>query len=207
MRPWRAGSAVVSLLLMAIAGGVIAPAVNSHELPANRATLVLRDERHVSLSLYIDYVEALHASLAPERPMPAFLAQFSAMKPVELQAHLLRTQQQWIRQIELSAVDPGRTPAGRAMTPVSWRNWVWPDAARVQRLLQERLMQGLVAPAGHVHDEPLEIRAESTAMRAVSEARLSLPKAFGRVLVVWYRPRQLWVDPGTVSGAIRFSPD
>ncbi|MEI6546799.1 MAG: hypothetical protein WCN85_07265 [Burkholderiales bacterium] len=207
MRPWHAGSAVVSLLLMAFASGAIAPAVNAHELQANRATLVLRDERHLSLSLFIDYVEALHASLAPDRPMQAFLAQFSAMKPAELQTHLLRTQQQWIRQIELSVVDPGRTPAGRPMLPLALRNWIWPDAPRVQRLLQERLMQELVAPAGHGHDEPMEIRAESTALRAVSEARLSLPKAFGRVLIVWYRPRQFWVDPGTVSGVIRFTHD
>jgi hypothetical protein len=208
MRPWRAGRAVVSLQLMAIASGAIAPAVNAHELQANRATLVLRDERHLSLSLYIDYAEALHASLAPDRPMPAFLAQLSAMKPAELQAHLLRTQQQWTRQIALSVVDPGSSPAGRPMVPLALRNWVWPDAARVQRLLQERLMQGVVAPAaGHGHDAPIEIRAESTALRALSEARLSLPKDFGRVLIVWYRPRQLWVEPGTESGAIRFSPD
>ena len=207
MRRWRAGSGVAPLLLMAIVGGAIAPVVKAHELPVNRATLVLRDERHVSLSLFIDYVEALHASLAPERPMPAFLAEMSAIKPAELQTRLLRTQQQWTRQIALSAVDPGRASAGRALTPLSLRNWVWPDAARVQRLLQERLMQGLVAPAGHGHDEPMEIRAESTALRSVSEARLTLPKAFGRVLVVWYRPRQVWVDPGMVSGPLRFSPD
>ena len=204
MRPGRAGSAVVSLLLMVIAGGAIAPAVNAHELQANRATLVLRDERHLSLSLFVDYVEALHASLAPDRPMPAFLVQFSAMKPAELQTHLQRVQQQWTQQIELRALESGRAPAGQ--TNLLLRNWVWPDAARVQRLLQERMMQTLVAPSGHRHEEPTEIRADSSPTRAVNAVRLTLPRAFGRVLVVSYRPRQLWVDPGAASAAIR-SPE
>lgn len=202
MRRWRAGRAVVSLLLMAIASGAIAPTASAHELQVNRATLVLRDERHLSLSLYIDYVEALHASLAPERPKEAFLAQFSAMKPAELQAHLQRVQQQWTQQIELRALDSGRAPAGQ--TNLLLRNWVWPDAARVQRLLQERMMQTLVAPGGHLHEEPTEIRAESSPTRAVNAVRLTLPRALGRVLVVSYRPRQLWVDPGAASAAIRF---
>jgi len=193
------------MLLSAMVGSAIAPTVNAHELQANRATLVLRDERHISLSLFIDYVDALHESLAPDRPMQAFLAQSSAMTPADWQALLVRTQLQWSRQIELSAIEPGRAPAGRSMTPLPLRNWVWPDAPRVQRLLQERLMQGLVVPAGHVHQEPVEIRAEATAPRSVSEARLTLSKDFGRVLVVWYRPRQIWVDPGVASGAIRFS--
>ena len=207
MRPWRASQALVLVLLTAIVGIATAPTLNAHELQANRATLVLRDERHISLSLFIDYVDALHESLAPDQPMQAFLAQFSAMKPADWQTLLVRTQQQWSRQIELRAVDPGRVPAGRPMTPLPLRNGVWPDAPRVQRLLQERLMQGLVAPAGHVHQEPVEIRAEATAPRSVSEVRLTLPKDFGRVLVVWYRPRQVWVDPGVASGAIRFPVD
>mgnify|MGYP006949118131 CR=1 FL=1 len=99
------------MLLMAMVGSAIAPMANAHELQANRATLVLRDERHLSLSLFIDYVDALHRSLAPDRPRQAFLAQFSAMKPADWQTLLLRTQQQWSRQVELRAVDPGRAPA------------------------------------------------------------------------------------------------
>ena len=62
----------------------------AHELEDNRATLVLRDDNHVTLTLFINYVDALHAALAPGQPLPAFLLVYSAMKPADFRAALDR---------------------------------------------------------------------------------------------------------------------
>src|SRR5579871_2475662 len=72
--------------------GLLAPRAAGHELQENRATLVLRERGHVSVTLYIAYTEALYQALAPQRPYAAFLLVYSAMKPEDLQKELLRAQ-------------------------------------------------------------------------------------------------------------------
>lgn len=44
-------------------------AAAAHELPANRVTLVLRDDNHLSLTCFIDYTTALHRALVPQRAL------------------------------------------------------------------------------------------------------------------------------------------
>ena len=183
---------VLALLLCSPAG--------AHELADNRATLVLRDGRHLTMTLYIAWAEALHAALAPKRPPAEFLAIYSAMKPEDLQKQLSRAQAGFQAATRLYLAEGPE---------LSLSNWVWPDAKQVQDLLRQRMMQAMVDPGnggsgGHSHEEPVEIRADAVAPREITSVRVRVPEEFRNVLVVAYRPSQLWVEPRTLSPAIRF---
>ncbi len=174
---------------------LLAGACMAHELEENRATLVLRDKTHVSVTLYVALADPLRLVLAPQQPLPEFLAVYSAMNPAELQKQLVRAQSRFQPKVKLSLPAGGEIPL---------TNWVWPDARKVQALFQQRIMQAVVNPAGHSHEDPLEIHAEVVATVEITSVRVQFPEEFGKVLVVAYRPTQIWVEPKMVSPVIRF---
>lgn len=174
---------------------LLAGACMAHELEENRATLVLRDKTHVSVTLYVALADALRLALAPQKPLPEFLAVYSAMRPEDLQEQLVRAQSRFQSRVRLFLPAGGEVPL---------TNWVWPDARKVQALFQQRIMQAVVDPAGHSHEDPLEIHAEVVTPVEITSVRVQFPEEFGKVLVVGYRPTQIWVEPKTVSPAIRF---
>jgi hypothetical protein len=176
-------------LLLAAAGS---PA---HDLQDNRATLVLRDGNHLSVSLYLAYADALHAALAPQRPVDEFLVAYSAMKPELMRKELLRAQAKFQSATRLYLA------SGREL---ALTNWIWPDAGQVQAMLQRRIMQAMVDPAGHAHEEPLEVHADANSPEEITAVRVQFPEEFQKVLVVSYRPKQQWVEPKSWSPAIRF---
>jgi hypothetical protein len=169
---------------------LLSAGAGAHELQDNRATLVLRDNTHLSITLYIAYGDALHLALAPQRPLQEFLVMYSAMKPELLQKELLRAQAQF------QYLSMGRE------LPVT--NWVWPDAKQVQSLLQRRIMAAMVDPAGHAHEEPVEIHADANSQQEILTVRAQFPEAFARVLLVAFRPSQLWVEPKSLSSPVKF---
>lgn len=170
-------------------------AASAHELQENRVTLVLRDHSHLSVTLYLGYGDALRLALAPQRPAQEFLVVYSAMRPDLLQKELQRAQAKFQASTHLY-LSMGRE--------VPLTNWIWPDAKQVQAVLQQRIMQALVDPNGHAHEEPLEIRAEAHAGAEILTARIQFPEEFQKVLVVAYQPTQLWVEPKSLSAPIRF---
>ena len=174
---------------------LLAASASAHELQANRLTLVLRDRNHLSLTFLIDYTDALHRALSPRRSFDEFVLVYSAMRPEDLKAELLRAQAKLQRSTQL-ALATGK--------PVAIANWRWPDAERVQAVLRERAMQAVVAPGDHAHAVPFEIRAEAMSTDDISSSTIRLPEEFQRVLVVSYRPSQRWVEPGARSSEIRF---
>lgn len=181
---------LVGLLLWLMAATVFA-----HELQANRLTLVLRDRNHLSMTFFIGYTDALHRALAPRRTFREFALVYSAMKPQELEKELLRAQAKFQNDTRLTL------SAGKQ---ANITNWKWPDAARVQVLLQESVMQSVVAPSDHSHEAPVDIHAEVIAPQNISSVTIRLPEEFQRVLVVSYRPSQVWVESNTPSPAIKF---
>lgn len=180
------------LMLWALATSAVA-----HELSSNRATLVLRDRQHLSLTFFVDYTIVLHQVLAPKRSMQEFVLIYSAMKPQEFQTQLLAAQG------KLQSSTGVAFASGKA---ASLTGWVWPQAAAVQNLLQQRAMQLVVAPADHSHTVQTEIRAETQSANPndLSTLTLQLPREYQQVLVVSYQPRQVFVKPGMPSPAIRF---
>ena len=178
-----------------LALALLTGSASAHELQDNRATLVLRDKTHVSVTLFIAYTEALHVALAPQRPYAAFLVVYSSMKPEELQKTLQRAHAKFQAATKLQLTPGGET----AIT-----NWVWPDAKQVQNLLQQRVMQAMVDPNSHSHEAPSEIHADANAKQEVIAAKIQFPEEFRKVLVVAFRPTQLWVEPRSFSAEIKF---
>jgi hypothetical protein len=179
-------------LLWALATSAVA-----HELQNNRATLVLRDRQHLSLTLFVDYPKVLHQVLAPHSTVHQFMLMHSAMKPQEFQAQLLAAQHKLQGGVSITMRN-GKT--------VALMQWIWPDAASVHKLLQQRAMQAVVAPNEHAHVVPMEIRAEATSRNTsdLKTVTLQLPAALQQVVVVSYQPQQVWLKPDTPSPVIRF---
>ena len=176
-------------------------AAHAHEMTENRATLVLRDSTHVSMTLFIDYPEALHRALSPKQKFQEFVLAFSAMNPEVFSVAIGKAQALFQAQIQVL------NAAGK---PASGDQWRWPEPIRVQAMLREHAMQMLVAAGEHAHDAPLEIRAEfslpkpDTSSGHSPSVRVTFPAAFRRVLVVSYRPNQVWVN---ATGAEGVSPE
>jgi hypothetical protein len=169
----------------------------AHELQENRATLVLRDKTHISVTLYIAYSDALHPALMPQRPFASFLLIYSAMKPEEMQKELFRAQAKFQASTRMYlSPGPGKE--------IPFTNWVWPDVKQVQTMLQQRIMAAMVDPNGHSHETPIEIRADANAPHEIGAITVKFPEEFQKVLVVSYRPNQVWVDSKTLSPEIKF---
>ena len=166
-----------------------------HELTDNRATLVLRDNTHIAVTLYLNYLDALHRALAPSRTPQEFALSFAAMPLAQLQVALSQAHGRFAAATRLAHAGGG----GIALS-----NWGWPDAARVQAMLRAQAMQTVVAPDAHVHEQPTEIRAEAIASAPINAVTLRFPQEFQRVLVVSYKPNQVWVDPTSTSPRIIF---
>lgn len=177
------------------ATGWAGPPVQAHELQANRLTLVLRDGLHLQLTLQLVFLDALHQSLAPQQPLQAFVLQHAAWSREALSVVLSRTYSLWVQGMRLQ-------PEGQA--DLRMGRWNWPSAERVSALLQSRAMQLLADPGTHAHPEPVEVRSEAVASKDITGLQVTMPSAFGRVLVVSYRPRQIWVAPGETSAPLVF---
>jgi hypothetical protein len=167
----------------------------AHELQDNRATLVLRDRTHLSVTVYISYSEVLHKALAPQRPFQEFLLTYSAMDVELLEKELRRAQARFQIATRLRLFPDGETEL---------TNWIWPDVEQVQSLLQQRVMQAVVDANGHFHEAPMEVHADANAGADISGVQVQFPEEFGRVLVVAYRPNQVWVERKSLSPVIRF---
>ena len=173
-----------------------APVAKAHDLDENRATLVLRDRTHLSVTLYLNYAQALHRALLPHREYGAFLLMYSSMKPDDLEKELQRAQAKFELETRMT---PSGTPARQ---PVPLMAWTWPRITQVQTMLQRQAMQAIVD--GHVHEPPTEIHAHAVSPQEVTAITIRFPAEFERVLVVFYRPNQVWVDPRSPSPAIKF---
>ena len=174
---------------------LVAQRSSAHELAENRATMVLRDQNHVAITLYLNYSDVLHRTLAAEQSFAEFVLAFSALSPEQFAAQLNKAQTRLQSQIKVLP---------RPATEASMRRWVWPAATRVQALLRDRAMQMLVAPNDHAHEAPLEVRVELQTTGRVSAVSAVFPPEFRRVLVISYRPKQTWAEPGDAATEIVF---
>ena len=184
--------------LKLIAGcGLMALALcaGAHELQDNRATLVQRDTRHVSLQLYVSLPDVMHQVLAPKRPFPEFVMAMAAVAPPEFAAAALTVQKK-VEQ-EMRVVDD----KGTAMM---LSNWAWPAPTQLQAALRERAMELAVAPADHSHTVPLEVRAELRASTPIKALQVQFPAALKKVMLVYYRPKQVWAGSGKPSPLLTF---
>jgi hypothetical protein len=188
---------VARILLLWVATFLSITPASCHELAENRVTVVLRDDTHVSLTFYVDYPEVLWAVLAPKNSQREFLLAYSAMKPEDFQKQMLRAQS------KLQAETRATLNGGKTATITGW---VWPDAARIQALIQQEVMASMVGTNAnaHTHEAPAEIRANITCGKPIKDANIQFAEAFGKMLLVSYRPKQIWVAPKQAPALIRF---
>jgi hypothetical protein len=179
------------LVLFLLAVALACPA---HELVDNRATLVLRDRNHLSLAVYLSYPEALHQALLPQREFAAFLLIYSSMDSGKFEKELARAQKSFQAQLRVFLPEKEVVLSG----------WSWPDAKTVQEILRQRVMRAMVDPNVHAHEPQIEVRAEAVAAQEIAGARVQFPAEWQRVLLVWYRPSQQWVEGRSMSPVLRF---
>jgi hypothetical protein len=186
--------ALARTLLTLAACAVLSCAASAHELTDNRATLVLRDRTHLSLTLFVRYTEAVRRALAPRASYGDFVLALSAMSPADFEKQLRRAHDKLQSGVRVT-LDGGREAI------VS--NWHWPDPGRAQKLFQQEVMEATLGD-GHRHAEPVEIRADIASTTAITSASVRFGAAFGNVLLVWYQPRQTWVAADQASPNARF---
>jgi hypothetical protein len=181
--------------LALVATLVLAPVTAAHELAENRATLVMRDRGHLSLTMYVRYTEAVHGAVAPATNYWQYLVAVSSLPPADFEKQMRRAHE---------ALQAGTRLYLDGKAPSGFTNWVWPEPATAQRLFQQRLMDATVGGGAHHHEEPIEVHADGVLASDVPNVRVMFSGALGKVLVVWYRPRQAWVDAGERSRPINF---
>lgn len=175
--------------------GMASRAIEGHELEADRMTLILRDQSHLSISLYINYTEALARQLQPGNTEESFILEYAAMAPEAFARAIGNAQKTISEGLVLSQ------PGGWRIT---LNHWQWPDTQRLHDQLQEKAMQLLVDPGHHEHMPVQEIHAEGFANKTLDTVSVQLPPSLPRVLVVSYKPSQNWVMAGQKSPEIRF---
>lgn len=183
-----------ALLLAALAAAPKSPS-RRHEFPDNRATLVLRDGTHLSITLYLNYVDVLHRTLAPKQSLGEFLVMFSALKPAALRQQMEKAE------AALSAATHVTLEGGRELPIAEWK---WPPPFEVQSLIQQAAMRAVVAPNDHVNEPQAEIKAEAVSARPIGGLTVRFHPALLRVLVVSYKPNQVWVEPSAPPPRIIF---
>lgn len=178
------------LFCAALSGNAVA-----HELQENRATLVLREGRHITLTLWVGYSDMLHRAMGAPSPKAKFLTQHAAMPASAFEKALAGTHRTLQDHIQIRQKDGQLIPI---------QGCHWPAAANVQAQLRERLMQSMVAATPRDHEEPLQVQCELQAGQSVRAVSVGFPVALGRVLVVAYQPRQRWVEGGSKGEILGF---
>jgi len=182
-------------LVLALALACVSQGVWPHELVENKVTLVLRDERHVSLSFFIRLPQAMHLALEPHTPYTPWVLRYAAATSAQCQALLSRAQA--VLQPDVRVQVPGQ----KDLRLSAWR---WPSPAQLQAVFQQITMQTLTGDPDGAHEPLSEFSAEATADAPIRSLNVSMPEAFGRVLLVSYQPRQAWANPRQPLTRIEF---
>ena len=128
------------------------------------------------------------------------------MPPAEFQKALLKAQAKFSAGTQLRLLSKNK-PAAQA-TPLALTlaltHWQWPDAKSAQALLQQRAMHTLVGAGEHPMEVPFEIRAEAASKEAITSLEVRLPEEMGKVLVVSYRPQQVWFEPSRAGVLVKW---
>ncbi|TXI90091.1 MAG: hypothetical protein E6Q34_09550 [Burkholderiaceae bacterium] len=162
----------------------------AHDLEANRASVVLRDNSHLSLSLRIDYVRFLQQSFAPKATQAQALLELASMSERDFEAVYQKAQRVLMEQTILTI--------GTAKT-LQLNHWRHPKAQQIQQSIRELSAQLIVAPSEHIHSEFFEVLADTYNTEDISECSLKLPSSLGNVLVVHYRAQQQWNEQTAVK--------
>ena len=174
---------------------LVAATTASHELNENRASLVLRQERLVSVTFYLNIGVVLLKTLNPEQNLFEHTARLSTMGENEFAKQYARAKNLLETSVRFKT-DGDQT--------IRATHWQWPDAHKVQQHLRQWTMQATVATDQHTHENPLEVSLQLQSEQEIRALVLELPAALRPMTVVSSRPKQSRIDPATLRARITF---
>jgi hypothetical protein len=184
------------LLVGFLAGWVAGPLPGAaHEVESYRISVVLRDQNHVSITLYIVYLVAMFRALGTDVSFSEFILAHASMNQDDLGRDLSRAQALLEKELQL-VLPKGQT--------VGFTNWKWPDPLKTQADMRQLVMAAMIPGGDHMHAAIAEVTAEAQTSVAITKVKLHLPAALLPSLLVFYRANQIWVDRNAPVQELRF---
>ena len=166
----------------------------AHELQEHKLQMVLRDDRHLTLSLWLDIPNAMHKTLEPSLTSAAFALKYSAMPLSLFEKAWGQCISVWREQWQL------KNSAGTAISSPVWR---WPDGAVLQNQIKLQMMANVTGTA-HAHAELTVIAGEVVSNSILQSARLKMPTSWKPLMVVSYKPLQQWTPSSEKTVLLKF---
>ncbi len=178
-------------LPLAVLGACAVPS-GAHDLPENRLRLVLREDNHIAATYFVNYTELMHRAFAPGKTYQEFAVQFASMDAAQFEPML--------RQLDRQLGAETTVEVGGAV--LHGTAGAFPSTAASQALIRKHVMGALTG--SQFHEEPTEIDFDVIAPVKVASVQVRMPSVLGRVMVISYRPSQVFVEEGTASKGIEF---
>jgi len=167
----------------------------SHELQENRASLVLRNERQISVTFYLNLTELLHKTLMPKQDRFEHTAKLAAMNEADFSK-----QYGDVKKLIESSVLFNAAPGKK----INVREWQWPEPKVAQKNIRELTMQSVVSSGQHFHENPIEVRLQIQSDKSIDPLMLELPVSMKPMTLVASRPKQTRFDLSAKKITINF---
>ena len=167
----------------------------AHDVVTNRLSLVQREPNHVSLTLVIDYVQAMQAIAAPKASLKEFVIACAGMGDGPLQRTLGQAQVSLEQGLVL------RDTQHRSLRVSALH---WPSLAEARKLLQQAAMASIAMASDKPEPVALELQADVTSTQTIDGIEIQLPAALSDLIIVSYKPIQTRVDGLTHKATVRF---
>jgi len=167
----------------------------SHELQENRASLVLRNERQISVTFYLNLTELLHKTLMPKQDRFEHTAKLAAMNEADFSK-----QYGDLKKLIESSVLFNAAPGKK----INVREWQWPEPKVAQKNIRELTMQSVVSSGQHFHENPIEVRLQIQSDESIDPLMLELPVSMKPMTLVASRPKQTRFDLSAKKITINF---
>jgi hypothetical protein len=173
---------------------LVCACVQAHELQEHKLQMVLRDDRHLIMSLWLDIPNAMRKTLEPSLSSAAFEMKYSAMPLPLFEKAWGQCISAWREQWQL------KNSAGGAVSSPVWR---WPDGAALQNQIKLQMMANVTGTA-HAHAESTVIAGEVVSNSMLQSARLQMPMSWKPMMVVSYKPSQQWTPSSEKPVLLKF---
>jgi hypothetical protein len=169
--------------------------VYSHELQENRAALVLRNDRLITVTFYLNLSEVLHKTLMPMGDPIELTTRLAVMSDAEFAGQFNVVKKKIQSGVVFKSV-PGKH--------LKLGNWQWPESVAAQKHLRESTMRAVVSPGHHIHEPPIEVRAQIQSDEPLLSLRVDMPESLRPITLIATRPRQSRLNTSTSSLVINF---
>lgn len=167
----------------------------AHELDENRASIVLRNETNISVTLYINIFDALHKTLAPQRDSFEFIGYLASLNETDFSKQWVLATHKLEQKIHV------RLLSGEILK-VSTTNWGAPQA--VHKLFKEITMRSIIEKNRHLHSEPYEVKFQINANKPTNTLKVEIPEVLRPMTIVSNRIKQSRISSDRENAIIEF---